>query len=275
MDIWHAILLGIVEGITEFLPISSTGHITIAEKLLGYNIEEVGLTAFTAVIQIGAIGATLAYFRGDIWRVGKGWVRGVFGGDRETADYRLGWGIIIGSLPIAAVGLIAKDQIETGLRSLWYVAFALIGWSFVMYWTEKHGSQKRHEKSISWRDTVFIGLVQCVALIPGVSRSGATISAGLFRGFDRVTATRLSFFMAIPALLAAGLLEAITRADDITKSVGWFPTAVGTVVTFVTAYLVIAWLLKFIASHSFKSFIVYRIILGVLLMALLVTGVLE
>jgi undecaprenyl-diphosphatase len=275
MSILHAIIFGIIEGITEFLPVSSTGHLTIAEKLLGYQIDDVGITAFTAIIQVGAILATVLFFWKDIVRVGAAWFKGIFGGPKDTADYRLGWGIIIGSIPIAIVGLLFKDQIETGLRSLWFVAAALILWSGVMYWTETNARQNRHEKSTTWRDTLFIGVAQCIALIPGVSRSGATISASLFKGFDRMTATRLSFFLAIPALLAAGVLEAVTRAGDVSQSVGWTPTLIGTVISFVSAYFVVAWLLKFIATHSYKSFIVYRLVLGAVLIVLLASGVIS
>lgn len=273
MSILHAIIFGIIEGVTEFLPISSTGHLTIAEKLLGYQINDVGITAFTAIIQVGAILATVLFFWKDITRVGAAWFKGVFGGHKDNADYRMGWGIIIGSIPIAVIGLLFKDQIETGLRSLWFVAAALILWSGVMYWTETRAPQNRHEKSTTWKDTLFIGVAQCIALIPGVSRSGATISASLYRGFDRMTATRLSFFLAIPALLAAGALEAVTRMGDVSNSVGWTPTLVGTVVSFISAYFVVAWLIKFIATHSYKSFIVYRLALGGVLIVLLATGV--
>lgn len=273
MSILHAIIFGIIEGVTEFLPISSTGHLTIAEKLLGYQINDVGITAFTAIIQVGAILATVLFFWKDITRVGAAWFKGVFGGHKDNADYRMGWGIIIGSIPIAVIGLLFKDQIETGLRSLWFVAAALILWSGVMYWTETRAPQNRHEKSTTWKDTLFIGVAQCIALIPGVSRSGATISASLYRGFDRMTATRLSFFLAIPALLAAGALEAVTRMGNVSNSVGWTPTLVGTVVSFISAYFVVAWLIKFIATHSYKSFIVYRLALGGVLIVLLATGV--
>ena len=275
MSILHAIILGIIEGITEFLPISSTGHLTIAEKLLGYQIEDPALTAFTAFIQVGATLATVLYFRSDLWRVATGWWRGITGGAKNTTDYRMGWAIIVGSIPIAVVGLTFRHQIETGLRSLWLVAWALILWSLVMYWAEKHASQKRSEKSTTWKDTLFVGIAQCIALIPGVSRSGATISAGFIRGFDRMTATKLSFYLSIPALMAAGILEAVTRADDISRQVGWTPTIVATVVSFVVAYIAVAWLLKFIATHSYKSFIVYRVALGLVLIVLLSSGVIE
>ena len=143
-----------------------------------------------------------------------------------------------------------------------------------MYWVEKHASQQRKELSTTWRDTLFVGAVQCLALVPGVSRSGATISASLFKGFDRVTATRLSFFLSIPALLAAGVLQGITRADNIGDNIGWSATLIATIVSFVVAYASIAWLLRYIATHSFKNFIIYRVALGVILVVLLTTGVL-
>ena len=275
MEILHALLLGIIEGVTEFLPVSSTGHLTIAEKLLGYNINDPALTAFTAFIQTGATLATVIYFRKDIARLLKAWLLGIFKGHRDTADYRMGWGIIIGSIPIAVIGLTFKHQIETGLRSLWLVAIGLLVWSGVMYLAEKYGSQKRAEKSTTWKDALFVGVMQCIALIPGVSRSGATISASLFRGFDRVTATRLAFFLSIPALFAAGILEAVTKAGDIERQIGWTPTIVATVVSFIVAYGAVAWLLKFIGTHSFRSFIYYRLVLGSILVVLLTTGVLS
>ena len=275
MEILHAIILGVIEGVTEFLPISSTGHLTITEKLLGYDITNPALTAFTAFIQTGATLATVIYFRKDITRLARAWLAGIFKGRRDTADYRMGWGIIIGSIPIAVIGITFKHQIETGLRSLWLVAIGLLVWSAVMYIAEKYGSQKRTEKNTTWKDTLFVGVMQCVALVPGVSRSGATISASLFRGFDRVTATRLAFFLSIPALFAAGILEAVTKADDIHRQIGWTPTIVATVVSFIVAYGAVAWLLKFIGTHSFRSFIYYRLALGSLLVVLLSTGVLS
>lgn len=273
MSILHAIIFGIVEGITEFLPISSTGHLTIVEKLLGYDIQDTAMVAFTAFIQVGATVATLVYFRKDIWRILTAWFKGILGGAKNNADYRLGWGVIIGSIPIAIVGVMFKDQIETSLRSLWWVVAGLLGWSLVMYLSEKYAVQKRREADTTWRDTLFVGIVQCVALVPGVSRSGATISAALAKGFDRVTATRLAFYLSIPALMAAGLLEVVTKADEIGSRIGWNSTIVATSISFVVAYVSIAWLLKFVAHHSFKSFIVYRVGLGGLLIVLLISGV--
>lgn len=276
MDILHAIILGIIEGITEFLPISSTGHLTIAEKLLGYDINDPAMTAFTAFIQTGATLATVWYFRKDIARLCVAFARGITDKTkRDNSDYRLGWGVIVGSIPIAVVGLLFKDQIETTLRSMWLVAIGLLGWSLVMYLAERYAKQDRSEKQVTWKDTLFVGVMQCVALIPGVSRSGATISASFMRGFDRVTATRLSFFLSIPALMAAGLLQVITQADAIGERIGWLPTAVATIVSFMVAYVAVAWLLKFIAGHSFRSFIVYRVALGLVLVVLLTTGVIS
>jgi undecaprenyl-diphosphatase len=275
MGIFEAVILGIVEGLTEFLPVSSTGHLTITEKIMGLPIDRADITAFTAIIQCGAIAATLVYFRGDIWRILSGWVRGVFKAEERGADYRFGWAVILGTIPIGIVGFLFKDQVETTLRSLWFVAAGLIIWSFVMAAADRAAKQTRHEKSVTWKDTLFIGIFQCLALIPGVSRSGATMSAGLFRGLDRVAVTRLSFFLAIPALVAAGLLETATKASDISAGVGWTATIVATVISFFVAYASIAWLLKYVSRHNFSVFIVYRLALGGILVILLITGVLS
>ncbi len=276
MTIWAAILLGVIEGLTEFLPVSSTGHLTIAEKLLGYSISNPGITAFTAIIQTGAIIATLVFFRKDIARVFMAWVNGLFNAKkRKVADYYFGWAIILGSVPIGIVGFLFKDQIETTLRSLWFVAFALILWSGVMWIADKKARQNRHEKDVTWKDTLFIGIFQCLALVPGVSRSGATMSAGLIKGLDRVAVTRLSFFLAIPALIAAAALETVSRFSDISSGVGWGPTILATVISFIVAYFTIGWLLKFIASHTYLVFIIYRISIGILLLILLVTDIIS
>jgi len=272
MEIWQAVILGIVEGLTEFLPVSSTGHLTIAEKLMGFDINSADITAFTAIIQLGAILATIIYFRQDIWRLLRAWVVGLIDATKRTQDYKFGWAVILGSLPIGVVGLVFKDSIETTLRSLWLVAFALIGWSAVMWLADHRATQERHEKDITLKDTLIVGLVQCLALIPGVSRSGATMSAGLLRGLDRVAVTRLSFFLAIPALTAAGLLQLADHHSQIASGVGWTATAVATIVSFVVAYASVAWLLRFIAKHTYKVFIIYRVVIGFVLIGLLLTG---
>lgn len=276
MSWWQAIVLGIIEGITEFLPISSTGHLTIAEKLMGMPLDNEGLIAFTAIIQIGAIAAAIIYFWQDIQRVLIAWWRGLWWKRaRRQFDYKYGWAIIIGSVPIAVVGLVFKDEIETVLRSLWFVAGALIVWSGVMWLADKYATAKRVEKDTTWKDTLVIGLGQCLSLVPGVSRSGATISVGLLRGFDRVTVTKLSFFLGIPALVAAGLLEVVTKYKHISGGVGWTSTIIATVVSFGVGYVAVAWLLKFIQNNNFRSFIVYRFVLGLLLMVLLGAGMIS
>ena len=273
MQIWEAIVLGVVEGVTEFLPVSSTGHLTITEKLMDIPIDDKGVTAFTAVIQVGAIIAAIIYFRTDIVRFIAALFRGLRSAEaRRHHDFTMGIGIIIGSIPIAVIGLVFKDLIEGALRSLWFVAGALVLWSLVMVFAEYRGRQQRREGEVTWKDALIIGLAQCIALVPGVSRSGATISAGLLRNFDRVTATRLSFFLGIPALAAAGLLEGVQRSSEIAETVGWVPTAVGTVISFIVAYISIAWLLKFVATNTFAAFVYYRVAVGGIIIALLWTG---
>lgn len=270
MNLFSAMVLGVVEGVTEFLPVSSTGHLTIAEKALGLPIDDDGITAFTAVIQIGAITAVLVYFRSDIWRIATAWCRGVFHPEhRGNFDHRFGWYVIAGSVPIVIAGLLGKSLITGPLRNLWWVAGALIVWSAVMILAERVATQRRAERDVGLRDAMVIGLFQCVALVPGVSRSGATISAGLFLGLDRVTATRLSFFLSIPALVGAGLYELPSALDG---GVGWLPTLVATLVSFLVAYASIAWLLRFVAGHSIAVFVWYRLALAAVLLVLLGSG---
>ncbi len=273
MNYFDAVILGIVEGLTEFLPISSTGHLTITAKLLGLDIASKDVTGFTAVIQVGAILAVVLYFAKDIWTIARAWVLGLFKAEyRGSFDHRMGWYVIVGSIPIGIVGLLAKDLITGPLRSLWVVGAALILWSGVMLYAERVGKQDRGEKQLTMKDAIIVGVVQCFALIPGVSRSGATISAGLVQGLDRVTATRLSFFFSIPALLAAGAYE---LKDALGGSIEVGPLVVGTVVSFVVAYGTVAWLLKFVAHHSIGAFVPYRVGLGVLILVLLATSVMS
>ena len=271
-----AIILGIVEGLTEFLPISSTGHLTIAEKLLGLPVDLQAVTAYTAIIQLGAIAATVLYFFKDIVRLLGAWFRGLRNAEARTHhDYQLAWAVIVGSIPVGVVGFLGKGAIKGGLRSLWVVAAALILWSAVMWVAERRhtvlegSGAQRGEGQVTMRDGLVIGLVQCFSLIPGVSRSGATISAGLINGLDRVTATRLSFFMAIPALTAAGLYES---KDVDTHVTGIGQMAVGIAIAFVVAYASIAWLLKFVAHHPITTFVWYRVALGLVLFVVLGAG---
>lgn len=276
-----AIILGVVEGLTEYLPVSSTGHLTITEKLLGLEVDAPAVTAYTAVIQLGAILATLIYFFRDIVRFVRVWFAGLTSEHaRHDPDYGLAWAVVIGSLPVGIVGFLLRHLIEGALRSLWVVAAALVLWSIVMIVAERAyaGSEQRGavrgEHSVTPIDGLVIGLVQCFSLIPGVSRSGATISAGIARGIDRVTATRLSFFLAIPALTAAGVFQMVEQKDGL-MSFGVGPMLVGLVVAFLIAYASIAWLLRFVAGHSLLSFVWYRVGLGTLLAGVLALNIIS
>lgn len=263
-----AVVLGVVEGLTEFLPVSSTGHLTIAEGLLGLKVDDTAVTAFTAVIQMGAIVAVILYFFRDIITLIKDFVGGLLHAERRgEPGFRLAVGVIVGSIPIGIIGLAFKDAIKSGvLRSLVTVALGLIVWSAAMWFAESRATQSRGERDVTVRDTALIGVAQCVALVPGVSRSGATISAGLLLGLDRVAATRLSFFLSVPALTAAGLLE---LKDALGKGVGAGPVAVGTVVSFVVALGSIAFLLRFVAGHRITAFVPYRVAVGVVVLVVL------
>ena len=275
----NAIILGIVEGLTEYLPVSSTGHLTIAEDLLGYKVDNTAVTAYTAIIQLGAIAATILYFFKDIVRLLGAWLRGLRSAQERTHhDYQLAWAVIVGSIPVAVVGFLGRNVVKGPLRNLWVIVAALLLWSVVMWAAERRHKVLqgrgvvRGEGQVTLRDGLIIGLVQCFSLIPGISRSGATISAGLMDGLDRVTATRLSFFMAIPALTAAGLYEA---KDADPSVVGAGQMALGVVVAFVVAYASIAWLLRFVAHHPITVFVWYRVALALALSVALVTGYLS
>ncbi|WP_347350134.1 undecaprenyl-diphosphate phosphatase [Intrasporangium sp.] len=273
-----AIILGVIEGVTEYLPVSSTGHLTITEKLLGLQVDDPAVTAYTAIIQLGAILATFLYFWRDIVRFALAWFRGLARQEaRRDPDYGLAWAVIVGSIPLGIVGFLARDVISGVLRSLWVVAAALVLWSVVMVVAERMHTRfdrrgvVRGEHSVTPLDGLVIGLVQCFSLVPGVSRSGATISAGLARGIDRVTATRLSFFLAIPALTAAGLFEAVQERTQL-AGFGVGQMLVGVVVAFGVAYASIAWLLRFVAGNSLLAFVWYRVVLGAALVLTLAAG---
>ena len=226
MELWKSVILGIVEGLTEFLPVSSTGHQTIVAGLMGLQIDDPSITSFIAVIQIGAIAALVIYLRQDIWRLLKAWVRGLGSAEaRRDPSYREAWLVIIGSLPIAVVGVVFRDFIKGPLRSLWVVAIALIVWGVVMLIAEYVAKQDRHEKDLDLKDALIIGGTQALALIPGVSRSGATISMGLFLGMTREAATRFAFLLAIPAVVGAGLFE-LKEIPNGHNDYGWGPTLV-------------------------------------------------
>ncbi|MEY2247287.1 undecaprenyl-diphosphate phosphatase [Streptomyces sp. BF23-18] len=274
INVGQAVVLGVVEGVTEFLPVSSTGHLKITEGLMGIPVDDDAVVGFSAVIQVGAIAAVLVYFFKDIVRIVSAWGRGLRDkNERQNHDYKFAWWVIYATIPIVAVGLAAKPLIEGPLASLWVVAGSLIAGSAVMWAADQMGRHKRGEDDVSFKDAMLVGSSQILALLfPGFSRSGATMSTGLILDLDRVAATRLSFFLGIPALTGAGIYE---LKDALGTGVGAAPLIAGTVVSFVVAYGSIAWLLKFVAKHSFNAFVIYRIIIGLLLFGLLGTGVLE
>ncbi len=274
----QALILGAVEGVTEFLPVSSTGHLRIVEALFGMTTDDPTVTAFTAVIQVPAIIAALLFFRAKIIRLAKAFFAGLRSAQaREHHDWTLALAAIVGSIPVGIAGLALKSLIEK-VSTLWVVALALILFSAVMWLAERrhdaqvaHGEQ-RGEEDLTVKDGLVIGLAQCLALIPGVSRSGATISFGLFQGITRVVATELSFFLAIPALVAAGGYETYKERVGL-AAIPTGPMILGLVVSFVVAYASIAWLLRFVASNSLRAFVGYRVLAGVVVLGLLVTGV--
>ncbi len=275
MDWWASIILGIVEGVTEFLPISSTGHLTVTEKLLGLPIDSPSVTAYTAIIQVGAMIASIVYFRSDILRIATAWLAGLRdAAKRSVPDYNLGWAVIGGFAVTAVIALALKDLVEGPFRNLWAIVASLLAWSVVMWAGDRFGKQNRGEHTITLKDGLILGAIQSISLVPGVSRSGATISGALLLGIDRVTATRMSFFLGIPTLVAAGGFQALTQASDIAApgGVGWGATLIGIVVSFFVAYASIAWLLKYVASNNFTLFIVYRVVVALLIAALLWQG---
>jgi undecaprenyl-diphosphatase len=274
VSILEAIVLGIVQGLTEFLPISSTGHLRIVPAFLGW--EDPG-AAFTAVTQLGTMAAVLLYFREDLVRIARAWLRSLFDRPlRRELDARLGWYIVLGTIPIGIFGVLFKDQIETGARDLYLIGVALIVLGLVLLVAEKVGTRERSIEQIRTKDGFAIGLAQALALIPGVSRSGATITAGLFMGLDRPAAARFSFLLSVPAVVLSGLLELGTiLSEDEGEHTSLVALVVATLTAFVAGYAAIAWLLRYLATHSTVIFVVYRVALGALVLALTAAGAIE
>jgi undecaprenyl-diphosphatase len=269
MSILEALLLGAVQGLTEFLPISSSGHLRIVPAFLGWEDPGAG---FTAVIQLGTMAAVLIYFRADLWQIARAWLRELRVPFRESSqNAKLGWFIVLGTIPISIFGFAFSDQIESGARSLYLIGSALILFSFVMLLAERLGSRTRHLDEMNRGDGFYIGMAQALALVPGVSRSGATISAGLLRGFDRVAAARYSFLLSVPAVVLSGLFELRHIGGEGSASVA--ATVTATIVAFVTGYAAIAWLLRYLGTHSLGIFVAYRIPLGIVVLVLTATGV--
>jgi undecaprenyl-diphosphatase len=270
----EAIVLGIVQGLTEFLPISSSAHLRLVGELFGW--EDPG-AAFTAITQIGTEAAVLLYFRHDIARIVVAWLGSLAGKRKGDPDARMGWLIIVGSIPIVVLGLLFQDDIETTLRDLRIVATALILFSLILFWADRVGAKQRELKDLTVPHGIGFGFAQAMALIPGVSRSGGTITAGLFLGYSRSAAARYSFLLAVPAVLGSGFFQAYEAmtGDVAGQGVSWGPTVLATVIAFGVGLTVIAWLLRYLDRGSFTPFVVYRLVLGVLVLALVQTGVLD
>lgn len=274
MDLFQSIILGIIQGLTEFLPISSSGHILIVPALLGW--EDPG-AAFTAVIQLGTEAAVLIYFRKDLWEIGKTWLASLRRPElRGDLNARMGWYLIVATIPISILGLAFQDQIETAARNLWIVGSMLIVFGLILGLADRIGTREREVGDLSFRDGVLIGLAQSLALIPGVSRSGATISAGLFLGLNRKAAARFAFLLAIPAVVLSGfyqLYKLLSGKEAVAEPM--LNVAVATVVAFVVGYAVIAWLLRYLSTHSMSIFVWYRVIVGAGVLTLTAAGLIS
>jgi undecaprenyl-diphosphatase len=278
VDFINAIILGLVQGLTEFLPISSSAHIRIVGELLGTGTDPGA--AFTAIIQLGTEAAVVVYFAGDLGRIISRWFLSLFGRvPRNDPDAKMGWYIIFGSIPIVVLGVLFQTQIETVLRSLWVIAATMIIFGILLGVADYVGAKKRRLKDLTVPHATIYGFAQALALIPGVSRSGGTITAGLFMGYERRAAARYSFLLAIPAVLGSGFYELYKTIKNPTGGVpevfGPAETAVATVVAFVVGLLVIVFFMNYISKRSFLPFVIYRLALGVTLVILLLTGVLQ
>jgi undecaprenyl-diphosphatase len=269
----EAVVLGFVQGLTEFLPISSSAHLRLIGELFGW--DDPG-AAFTAITQIGTEAAVLVYFRRDIARIVVAWLRSLTRRGKPDPDARMGWLIIVGSIPIVILGLLFQDQIETTLRDLRIVAIALVAFSLILYWADRVGAKNRQLTDLTIGHGIAFGLAQAAALIPGVSRSGGTITMGLFLGYTREAAARYSFLLAIPAVLGSGFFQAYEAltGDVAGETVAWGPTILATVIAFAVGLTVIAWLLRYLNRGSFTPFVVYRVVVGLLVLALVGAGVL-
>lgn len=265
----EAIILGIVQGLTEFLPISSSAHLLIVGQLF-FDGRDPG-AAFTAVSQIGTEMAVIVYFAKDIGRIISKWFQALAGRvSQKDPDVRMGWMVIVGSIPIGILGVLFEDAIDNTLRNLWITATMLAGVAIVLAVADRLAKNERTLDNLTWRHAIFLGLWQALALIPGVSRSGATISGGLFMGYRREAAARYAFLLAVPAVMTSGIYKLKDIGDDATAA--WGPTILATAIAFVIGYAVIAWLLRYVASHTFTVFVIYRLALAALLVGLLATG---
>lgn len=286
MNFFQAIFLGLVQALTEYLPVSSSAHIRIiGDSMLG---SDPG-AAFTAIIQIGTELAVILYFRHDIIRILGAWFGSLFGKEGKdfksrmgahNPDTQMGWFIILGTMPILIAGLLFKHAIEGSLRNLWITVTVLALFGVLLWVVDARSKQVKTMKEMTWKDALIFGIGQMLALIPGVSRSGGTITFGRAMGYTREAAVRVSFLMAIPAVFGAGILEAVSAVKDVAAGdagmfPGWGPTIAAAIVAFVVGYVVIIGFLKFVSTFSYKAFAIYRIGLAIVVALLLITGVLS
>ena len=272
MTWWEAIVLGIVQGLTEFLPISSSAHQSIVGQLF-FGGHDPG-AAFTAVTQLGTETAVVVYFARDIWRIIRHWFAALFGRiPRDDPDARLGWLVILGSIPIVVLGLLFEEAIDNSLRNLWITVGMLAGFALVLWLADRSARNAYELKQLTWVDGIALGFAQALALIPGVSRSGATIAGGLILGYKREAATRYTFLLAIPAVFGSGIYKLKDIPGD--PTLAWGPTIVATVISFGIALAVIHWLLRYVSKHSFSIFVWYRLGVAALVAGLLLGGVLQ
>ena len=275
MNFLEAIILGIVQGLTEFLPVSSSAHVQIASELMqvpGLSDKNSATTAFIATIQLGTEAAVLIYFAKDIARLVKAWFRGVFNAKlRGNADYRMAWLVIIASIPVGLAGYLLREFIQETVRTLWVVAFTMILFAGILYLADRYGRKQKQVSDMTFNTALGFGLGQALAVIPGVSRSGASISFGLFAGFNRAAAARFSFLIGIPAVLASGLIEFKDSYQQL-DSAALSGTIVATITSFVVGYAVIAGLLKYLNKGSFMPFVIWRLVVGILLLVMLSNG---
>ncbi len=272
MTWWQVVVLAVVQGLTEFLPVSSSGHLAIVSRV--FFASDAG-ASFTAVTQLGTEAAVLVYFARDIVRIVAAWFKGLLAAENRGIDYRMGWYVIIGTLPICVLGLFFKDEIRSGVRNLWVIATALVLFSIVIALAERLGRQSRGADELTWRDAIVVGIAQTLALVPGVSRSGSTISAGLFMGLERELAARFGFLLAIPAVFASGLFSLPDAFHPVLE--GMSATGpqllVATAIAFVVGLAAVAWFLRFLLHHSMYWFVGYRVAAGAAVLILLATGV--
>ena len=277
MDWLEALIMGLVQGLTEFLPISSSAHLRVVGELIGAGDPGAG---FTAITQIGTETAVLIYFWKDIVRIISRWWMSLPFISKESRskssdpDVRMGWMIIVGSLPIAVLGLLLESWIDTTFRNLWITVFMLAAFGLLLGWADRVGRRVNTLDKMTWGQAVAFGFAQALALIPGVSRSGGTITAGRLMGFTREAAARYSFLLALPAVFASGFYKAFKAFGD-EQAVGWGPTILATLVAFVVGYLVIVWFLKLVTTKSFQPFVIYRLCFAALIAVLLIFGVLQ